>query len=214
MQDDILPAPQSEVRMKTLILLLAPSVLFAQVQPLPTPVKPGWRWSMDTVRTVVNAVRAGQSLQPSLWPNGARVAVLLSFDVDNETVALRFGEPNPGSLSQGQYGSREGLGRVLRLLDRYKIPATFFIPSVSFALAPEMAAAIKQSGRHEFGVHGWIHEMNTTLPDSAERALLTKAIAELTQMTGTKPTDRKSTRLNSSHMSISYAVFCLKKKKK
>src|SRR5438477_7281858 len=28
------------------------------------------------------------------------------------------------------------------------------------------------------------------------------------------PRDRKSTRLNSSHMSISYAVFCLKKKKK
>src|SRR4051812_49915654 len=29
-----------------------------------------------------------------------------------------------------------------------------------------------------------------------------------------RPEDRKSTRLNSSHMSISYAVFCLKKKKK
>src|SRR4051812_8242291 len=29
-----------------------------------------------------------------------------------------------------------------------------------------------------------------------------------------KTLDRKSTRLNSSHMSISYAVFCLKKKKK
>src|SRR5438477_8036712 len=29
-----------------------------------------------------------------------------------------------------------------------------------------------------------------------------------------RTTDRKSTRLNSSHMSISYAVFCLKKKKK
>src|SRR5438876_4440003 len=28
-----------------------------------------------------------------------------------------------------------------------------------------------------------------------------------------KPADRKSTRLNSSHPSISYAVFCLKKKK-
>src|SRR5437660_2672138 len=28
------------------------------------------------------------------------------------------------------------------------------------------------------------------------------------------PTDRKSTRLNSSHVAISYAVFCLKKKKK
>src|SRR5690242_21194289 len=31
---------------------------------------------------------------------------------------------------------------------------------------------------------------------------------------GGVPPDRKSTRLNSSHMSISYAVFCLKKKKK
>src|SRR5258707_8614559 len=29
----------------------------------------------------------------------------------------------------------------------------------------------------------------------------------------TEPTDRKSTRLNSSHANISYAVFCLKKKK-
>src|SRR5215469_18075320 len=28
------------------------------------------------------------------------------------------------------------------------------------------------------------------------------------------PADRKSTRLNSSHVEISYAVFCLKKKKK
>src|SRR3712207_7525945 len=29
-----------------------------------------------------------------------------------------------------------------------------------------------------------------------------------------QPPDRKSTRLNSSHANISYAVFCLKKKKK
>src|SRR5262245_63024600 len=28
-----------------------------------------------------------------------------------------------------------------------------------------------------------------------------------------RPSDRKSTRLNSSHLGISYAVFCLKKKK-
>src|SRR3712207_8003790 len=35
--------------------------------------------------------------------------------------------------------------------------------------------------------------------------------AELHQHGGTK--DRKSTRLNSSHANISYAVFCLKKKK-
>ena len=168
---------------------VAPSLASAQAQPVPqTAAKPGWQWTMDTVTTVVNAVRAGRSLQPAAWPGNARVAVLLSFDVDNETIALRFGEPNAGALSQGQYGARQGLPRVVRLLDSLRIPATFFIPSVSLALAPEMAGVIKRSGRHEFGVHGWIHELNTTLPDSAERALLTRAIAELTRMTGTRPT--------------------------
>src|SRR5690242_21531510 len=34
-----------------------------------------------------------------------------------------------------------------------------------------------------------------------------------TESTENPRTDRKSTRLNSSHMSISYAVFCLKKKR-
>src|SRR5215813_14491412 len=34
------------------------------------------------------------------------------------------------------------------------------------------------------------------------------------QLKGTSSSDRKSTRLNSSHVRISYAVFCLKKKKK
>src|SRR5699024_12644574 len=39
--------------------------------------------------------------------------------------------------------------------------------------------------------------------------------AELGKIGGTEDDiDRKSTRLNSSHVSISYAVFCLKKKKK
>src|SRR5262245_8604102 len=82
----------------------------AQARP---PVKQGWEWSMDSVRGVVGAVRAGRSLKPSGWPGGGRVAVLLSFDADNETIPLRFGEPTVGELSQGQYGARVGLRRVL-----------------------------------------------------------------------------------------------------
>ena len=172
-----------------LFLAMIPATLFAQAQPVPrTSAKPGWQWTFDSAMTVVNAVRAGRSLKPAAWPGGARVAVLLSFDVDNETIALRYGEPTVGSLSQMQYGARVGLQRIVRLLDAHRIPATFFIPSVSLAITPSMADVIKASGRHEFGVHGWIHEMNMTLPDSAERALLTKATAELTRMTGTKPT--------------------------
>jgi len=176
--------------MRAAILAIAtPAALFAQAQPVPqTNAKPGWQWTMDSVNAVVNAVRAGRSLQPKSWPNGARVAVLLSFDVDNETVALRFGDPTPGSLSQAQYGARVGLDRIVNLLDAHKIPATFFIPSVSLALTPSMAGVIKKSGRHEFGVHGWIHEMNANLPDSVERRLLKKAVTELTALTGTTPT--------------------------
>lgn len=174
---------------RALLLVLAPVALLAQAQPVPqTTAKPGWQWTFDSAMTVVNAVRAGRSLKPASWPGGARVAVLLSFDVDNETISLRYGEPTVGHLSQMQYGARVGLERIVRLLDAHKIPATFFIPSVSLAITPAMADVIKKSGRHEFGVHGWIHEMNMTLPDSAERALVAKAVAELTRMTGAKPT--------------------------
>src|SRR5689334_23579356 len=45
-----------------------------------------------------------------------------------------------------------------------------------------------------------------------QRKWIGQAFPSVTIVDGTK--DRKSTRLNSSHSSISYAVFCLKKKKK
>src|SRR5690606_15721458 len=48
------------------------------------------------------------------------------------------------------------------------------------------------------------------LPASISEAVLTEPRA----VSGADPADRKSTRLNSSHVKISYAVFCLKKKKK
>ena len=190
--------------MRALLLALVPATLFAQAQPVPqTTAKPGWKWTMDSVTAVVNEVRAGRSLQPAHWPNGARVAVLLSFDVDNETIAIRFGEPTVGSLAEMQYGARVGLPRIVKLLDAHKLPATFFVPSVSLAITPAMTGIIRKSGRHEFGVHGWIHELNATLPDSAERALLTKAVAELTLMTGSKPTGYRAPSWNFSPNTLS-----------
>ncbi len=187
-----------------LLLACTPAAALSQAQPVPvTSAKPGWKWTMDSVNSVVNEVRAGRSLQPAAWPNGAKVAVLLSFDVDNETIAIRYGEPTVGSLAEMQYGARVGLPRIMRLLDKHKIPASFFIPSVSLAITPSMAGLIKKSGRHEFAVHGWIHELNMTLPDSAERALLTKAVAELTELTGQKPTGYRAPSWNFSPNTLS-----------
>jgi len=149
--------------------------------------EPAWDWPMERIRETVNAARAGRSLRPASWPGGARVAVLLSFDVDNETVNLRFGTPTIGELSQGQYGARQGLRRVVELVDRHAIPATFFIPSVSLQLAPEMAAVIQAAGHHEFAVHGWIHEMNSSLDSVTERRLVQQAVTEMQQLTGYTP---------------------------
>ncbi len=172
-------------------------------QESPPAVTPGWQWSLDSVFKTVNAVRAGRDLNPSRWPNGARVAVLLSFDVDNESIALRFGEPTIGALSQGEYGARVGLRRVVELLDRYQIPATFFIPAVSLMLNPHMAELIRKSGRHEFAVHGWIHELNSTLPADVERRLLVQAIDTLTKLTGQRPVGYRAPSWNFSPNTLS-----------
>jgi len=148
---------------------------------------PSWAWSEERIGNAVNKVRAGRDLTPDHWPGGARVAVLLSFDVDNETIWLRNGDTSVGGLSQGQYGARVGLGRILRLLDEHDIGASFFGPAISFSLAPEMIEAIQASGRHEIGVHGWIHERNALLPRADEERLLRMAVQRMTELIGQRP---------------------------
>ena len=90
-------------------------------------------------------------------------------------------------MSQGEYGARVGLQRVVDLIDRHAIPASFFIPAVSLILKPDMVDVIQQSGRHEFGVHGWIHELNTELDAETERDLVGRATDYLEEVTGRRP---------------------------
>lgn len=149
---------------------------------------PPWEWTEDEVRSRVDQVRAGRDLTPAQWPDGNRVAVLLSFDVDNETVyGLRDGQSSVGPMSEGQYGARRGLPRVLDLLERTEVPATFFFPAWSLKLAPEQAEMIQSAGMHEIAVHGWIHERNTELDEATERELLERAVASLLEITGERP---------------------------
>ena len=150
--------------------------------------QPGINLDLEEIRTIANRVRAGRSLQPTTWPDGARVAVSISFDVDNDTIAIARNEvPSIGAMSQGEYGARVGLRRVVELMDRHEIPASFFIPAVSLVISPHMVDVIRASGRHEFGVHGWIHELNTELDAETERELVTRAVAYLTEATGSRP---------------------------
>jgi peptidoglycan/xylan/chitin deacetylase (PgdA/CDA1 family) len=90
----------------------------------------------------------------------------------------------------------------METLDRYDIPATFFVPAVSLLLAPEMAGLIQRSGRHEFGVHGWMHEPNGAKDAAAERELLQRAVDTLTRITGTRPVGYRAPSWNTSRNTL------------
>lgn len=165
---------------------------------------PPWEWTDDQVMAAVNQIRAGRNLTPASWPGGARVAVLLSFDVDNETVyGLRDGEVSIGPLSQGEYGHRVALPRVLRLLERERIPASFFFPAWSLKIAPHQADLVDASGMHEIAAHGWIHERNAQLDADTERRLLEQAVATITEMTGRRPVGYRAPSWNMSPATLS-----------
>jgi peptidoglycan/xylan/chitin deacetylase (PgdA/CDA1 family) len=113
-------------------------VCFAEPLPAQQPPseEPSWKWPEAQWRGVVEKVRAGRSLLPRSWPQGGKVAVALSFDFDNETPSLRDNRTSPSLLSQGEYGARAALPRILALLERHRLPATFFVPAVSASSTP------------------------------------------------------------------------------
>jgi len=170
------------------------SYLAAQTAPQPPAgPQPGLQWTEDQLRQVAHHVRAGRSLTPKSWPNGARVAVCLSFDPDNLTIPLNAGNNAPLTMSEGEFGALSGVPRILRLLDRYHLPATFYVPAVSAILHPDMMAAINQSGRHEVAMHGWIHEDPMALNDAEEEwRLLSQAMTTLEKFDGKKPTGNRN----------------------
>ncbi len=141
----------------------------------------------DQIRRAVGTARVGRKLTPKVWPNGARVAVCLTFDVDNEL--LQRANPLPVPLSVGEYGATTAMPRILALLDRHQVPATFFIPAMTIMLHPEIAPAIVDRRRHEIAVHGWVHEFWPGILDAAEeQRLLARSLDYLTKATGKRPT--------------------------
>ncbi|MCC6193572.1 MAG: polysaccharide deacetylase [Burkholderiales bacterium] len=145
-----------------------------------------WAWPEAEWRRRVQQVRAGRSLRPESWPRGNRCAVALSFDSDHDTNELRDGGRSIGRMSWGQYGNRVGVPRILALLKRSGIPATFFVPAVSALLYPEEQVRVIAEG-HEIGLHGWIHELNSVLPAATERELHLRSADALTRVTGVRP---------------------------
>lgn len=87
--------------------------------------------------------------------------VLLTFDLDAEAL-WQARDPEsadkPVWLSQGTYGPNVGLPRILRLLAKYDIPATFFVPGVVIENHPAAVESILDAGfviEHHSHTHQW-----------------------------------------------------------
>jgi peptidoglycan/xylan/chitin deacetylase (PgdA/CDA1 family) len=130
-----------------------------------------------------------QSPLPSLprprWPGGARCVVALTVDFDGTGNEIGLGFDPAGVRSAGGYSARRGIPRILDILARHDIRATFFVPGFDAETNPDLVRRIVAE-RHEIGAHGYLHERWPVQPDE-EEALLRKAHAILADISGTVP---------------------------
>ena len=155
--------------------------------------QPGTQMTVDQIKKAINLSRTGRKLMPKSWPNGARVAVCVTYDIDNESPLINRGHLLPTELSETEYGATTGLPRILDLLERDHIPATFYTPAISAILAPEMISQIRKTGMHEIAMHGWIHESLPALNNGPEEErLLRQASDYWTKTLGKKPSGSRA----------------------
>jgi peptidoglycan/xylan/chitin deacetylase (PgdA/CDA1 family) len=109
----------------------------------------------------------------------SKPTVCLTFDFDAFSLWMgSFGLSSPTDLSRGEFGGRVGVPRILRLLAREQIEATFYIPGHTVDSFPDVCAEIREAG-HEIGHHGYLHESPVELDEQQEREVIEKGLAAL-----------------------------------
>ncbi|HSD03104.1 MAG TPA: polysaccharide deacetylase [Gaiellales bacterium] len=125
-------------------------------------------------------------MAPLAWPNGHRAALSLTFDVDAESAILAV-DPvyarRLSTMSHQRYGPRVGVPRILRMLERTGVRATFFVPGLTADLHPEMVEAVLAAG-HELGHHGYSHVPYHRMSDDEQRRDIERAFASLERASG------------------------------
>jgi len=122
-----------------------------------------------------------------MWKQGITCAVTLSFDFDGEALWLGgFKLDHPLFLSRGEFGARVGMPRILRLLDKYAIKATFFVPGYTVESHTDLVATAHERG-HEIAHHGYLHENPQRMELEEEKEVIEKGIAAIQRVTGEAP---------------------------
>jgi peptidoglycan/xylan/chitin deacetylase (PgdA/CDA1 family) len=127
---------------------------------------------------------------PIAWKNGARCAIMLSFDLDGETLWMARDPALAERLihmSMGAYGPKTAMPRILRLLDRYGLKVAFYVPGWIIEHYPAVIEEIVRRG-HELGHHGYLHEKPFTLASAEEEeALLVRTLEIFKRRVGVTP---------------------------
>lgn len=111
--------------------------------------------------------------------------VTLSFDFDAMSVWFGYQRTTPAMLARGEYGARVGVPRILVLLSRYDIKATFFVPGHTVESFPDVVDTILNAG-HEIGHHSYAHVDPSEQLEGEERADMERAFRALEKI-GVKP---------------------------
>jgi peptidoglycan-N-acetylglucosamine deacetylase len=119
--------------------------------------------------------------EPFRWPAGYRAAACFTFDVDAESPIL-FEHPEAAGwldvMTHQAYGPRTGLPRILRVLERQQVRATFFLPGYTAERWPDAVKAIREGG-HEIACHGYLHEGSRGADAPTEERRLIRALEAL-----------------------------------
>ena len=94
---------------------------------------------------------------------------MFSFDNDDESGMIdSFGPDKMFYVSQGYYDMNAGTWRVLRILERQNVKATFCMVGKTAEKRPDVVKAIRDKG-HEVAVHGWDHRPYYNMKEDEER---------------------------------------------
>lgn len=114
------------------------------------------------------------------WPNNAQCAVMLSFDLDGDTIwrngnsSYENGDKFLRSNSVGNYGPNCAARRIMDILEEEGVPGTFFIPAKVMEDHPDLCKEIDAKG-FEIGHHGYRHERYVDLSAEEQRAIIEKS---------------------------------------
>ena len=118
--------------------------------------------------------------------------VCLTFDFDAISLWINtFKATTPTPISRGEYGARVGLPRILDVLARHEVRATFFVPGHTADVYPEAVEAIHRRG-HEIAAHGYLHETPVGLALEQEIALFERAESAIQRRIGSRPRGYRS----------------------